>query len=98
MEAPISGKRVEEIAELAKINLSEQEIESFSNDLALIFNHLEKISQAEADQKILNKRRKETFFLTREDTAFKSDKNLLEKIINLFPEKERTFCKVPKIS
>lgn len=95
----ITKDQVKHLAELAKLNLDEKEIESLTQDLNKILNYVEKINELDLSNveplvSILEK------LNLRDDKVFESDSlepNSLNLIKENFPQKQDNYLKVPKI-
>ncbi len=93
----ISKEEVEHIANLARIELSEEEIGRLQRDLSSIvgyFNVLEKIDISNVDSKFTPSRKRNVY---REDLFKIKFLKDTEKLINLFPRKEGRHLKTKKI-
>jgi aspartyl-tRNA(Asn)/glutamyl-tRNA(Gln) amidotransferase subunit C len=89
----ITKEQIEHLAKLARLKLSEDEIEKLSQDLTKILAYVEKINELNLENiepltNILEK------LDLREDEPESKDNSA---IINNFPEKEDNYLKVPKI-
>jgi aspartyl-tRNA(Asn)/glutamyl-tRNA(Gln) amidotransferase subunit C len=89
----ITKNQIEHLAKLARLKLSEVEVENLSKDLTEILTYVEKINEINLENvepltNILDK------LDLREDNHQLTDNSL---IIENFPEKEDDYLKVPKI-
>jgi len=89
----IAKNQIEHLAKLARLKLSEDEIEKLSQDLSKILAYVEKINELNLENvepltNILEK------LDLREDEPESKDNST---IISNFPEKEDNYLKVPKI-
>jgi aspartyl-tRNA(Asn)/glutamyl-tRNA(Gln) amidotransferase subunit C len=89
----ITKNQIEHLAKLARLKLSEVEVENLSKDLTEILTYVEKINEINLENvepltNILEK------LDLREDNHRLTDNSL---IIENFPEKEDDYLKVPKI-
>lgn len=91
----ISQKEVRHIAELARIGISEKEVERYSKDLSSILDWIEKLKKVDIE-KI-----SEVSHISRMENSLREDKVKkfaeVEKIIELFPEKKERYDKVKSI-
>jgi aspartyl-tRNA(Asn)/glutamyl-tRNA(Gln) amidotransferase subunit C len=88
-------EKIENLIKLARLELTEEEKEKFSNDLNKILSYVEKIQSLDLDVEPLissglwmNDFREDEIFL---------DQEIVEKIIENFPDKEGRYLKVPKV-
>ena len=94
----ISRKEVLHIAGLARIKLSEKEIEKMQNDLSLILDYMAKINTLEDIKDTMP-----TFYSVetknqlREDEVISQDLETVRNIISLAPSKERGFIKTKPV-
>ncbi len=93
----ISKEKVKYIAKLARLALSEKEIERYQNDLSKILEYFEKLKEVDVS------RVKPTFHplkiknVFREDVETKKDIEKIKKLIELMPEKKDGYLKVKKV-
>lgn len=91
----ITKDEVKHIAELARIGVSEKDVEKFSRDLSVVLDWIEELKKADIEgiSEVSHISGMENF--VRED---KVEKFLeAEKIIELFPEKKERYDKVKSI-
>jgi aspartyl-tRNA(Asn)/glutamyl-tRNA(Gln) amidotransferase subunit C len=88
-------EKIENLIKLARLELTEEEKEKFSNDLNKILSYVEKIQSLDLNVEPLissglwmNDFREDEIFL---------DQEIVEKIIENFPDKEGRYLKVPKV-
>ncbi len=92
----IDKEKVKQIAKLARLRLSEKEIEQMQKELSLILEHFEKLKEVDT------LKTKPMFYpvelknVVREDEP-KKEKVEVAKIIELFPDKRNGFLKVKKV-
>jgi len=96
----ISKKDVRHIAKLARISLTEKEIEKFQKELSLILDYVEKlkevdISKVQATFHLIPKVTLEKGM--REDVAKKRDIEMLKRLIKAAPETKETYIKVKSV-
>lgn len=93
----ISKEEVRHIANLARIELSEEETEKLQRDLSSIvdyFNILKRVDISNVDSSFTPSRKKNA---SREDLFKEMSLKDIEKLINLFPKKEGRHLKTKKI-
>jgi aspartyl-tRNA(Asn)/glutamyl-tRNA(Gln) amidotransferase subunit C len=88
-------EKIENLIKLARLELTEEEKEKFSNDLNKILSYVEKIQSLDLDvEPLISSGLWMNDF--REDEVF-LDQEIVEKIIENFPDKEGRYLKVPKV-
>ena len=92
---PLSKEQVEHIASLARLKLSPKEIEKFTNDLTVILDYVEQLTEVDTEGVELKDQ-----FITAEN-VFREDKSRKslsrdEALANA-PDKDEEFFKVPKV-
>jgi len=93
----ISKEKVKHIAKLARLALSEKEIENYQKGLSKILEYIEKLKEVDVSGiepvfhplKIKN--------VMREDVEVKKEINQIKKLIELMPEKKEGYLKVKKV-
>jgi aspartyl-tRNA(Asn)/glutamyl-tRNA(Gln) amidotransferase subunit C len=93
----IGKEEVKHIAKLARLGLSEKEIEKYQKELSKILDYIEKLKEVNVSNikatfhplKIKN--------VVREDAQLKKDINDIKKLIELMPERKGEYLKVKKI-
>jgi aspartyl-tRNA(Asn)/glutamyl-tRNA(Gln) amidotransferase subunit C len=93
----ISKEKVKHIAKLARLALSEKEIENYQKELSKILEYIEKLKEVDVSGiepvfhplKIKN--------VMREDVEAKKEVNQIKKLIELMPEKKGGYLKVKKV-
>jgi aspartyl-tRNA(Asn)/glutamyl-tRNA(Gln) amidotransferase subunit C len=93
----ISKEKVKHIAKLARLALSEKEVENYQKELSKILEYIEKLKEVDVSGiepvfhplKIKN--------VMREDVEVKKEVNQIKKLIELMPEKKRGYLKVKKV-
>jgi aspartyl-tRNA(Asn)/glutamyl-tRNA(Gln) amidotransferase subunit C len=93
----ISKEKVKHIAKLARLALSEKEIENYQKELSKILEYIEKLKEVDVSGiepvfhplKIKN--------VMREDIEVKKEINQIKKLIELMPEKKGGYLKVKKV-
>jgi aspartyl-tRNA(Asn)/glutamyl-tRNA(Gln) amidotransferase subunit C len=93
----ITKDQLKHLAELAKIEFTEEELESFLKDINQILSYVEEIQKLDLDQfepmigGILQK------LSLREDEIARAEPETKELILEQFPEKKDNFLKTPRI-
>jgi aspartyl-tRNA(Asn)/glutamyl-tRNA(Gln) amidotransferase subunit C len=91
----ISKEEVKHIAELARIGVSEKDVEKFSRDLSAVLDWIEELKKADIEGI------SEVSHISGMENSVREDKveKFLEaeKIIELFPEKKERYDKVKSI-
>jgi aspartyl-tRNA(Asn)/glutamyl-tRNA(Gln) amidotransferase subunit C len=93
----ISKEKVKHIAKLARLALSEKEVEKYQKELSKILEYIEKLKEVDVSGiepvfhplKIKN--------VMREDVEVKKQVNQIKKLIELMPEKKEGYLKVKKV-
>jgi len=93
----ISKEKVKHIAKLARLALSEKEIENYQKELSKILEYIEKLKEVDVSKvepvfhplKVKN--------VVREDVAIKKSVDQIKKLIELMPEKKEGYLKVKKV-
>jgi aspartyl-tRNA(Asn)/glutamyl-tRNA(Gln) amidotransferase subunit C len=93
----ISKEKVKHIAKLARLALSEKEVENYQKELSKILEYVEKLKEVDVfgiepvfhPLKIKN--------VMREDVEVKKEINQIKKLIELMPEKKGGYLKVKKV-
>lgn len=91
----ISKEEVKHIAKLARLDLSEKEIEKMQKDMSSIldyFDLLKKAPKANIEKKVVAKAN-----VVRPDVARIDHKEVAQKIIKSFPDKKEEYIKVKSI-
>lgn len=91
----ISKDEVKHIAELARIGVSEKDVEKFSRDLSVVLDWVEELKKADIKEISEVKHISGMENSVREDKAEKFLE--AEKIIELFPEKKERYDRVKSI-
>jgi aspartyl-tRNA(Asn)/glutamyl-tRNA(Gln) amidotransferase subunit C len=93
----LTKDQLKHLAELAKIEFTEEELESFLKDINQILSYVEEIQKLDLDQfepmigGILQK------LCLREDEIARAESETKELIVEQFPDKEGNFLKTPRI-
>lgn len=91
----IDKDTVKHIGDLARIDLDEKELESYTEQLAKIVSYIEKINELDLDNIPSALNPHEGVNVYRNDTASAFDN--IPGLINLFPEREENFIRIPKV-
>lgn len=96
--AEINKKSLEHLADLARLELSENESEKFLADLQKILNHFKELQEANTENVQPMTGGTVQKNVTREDEIFAEDHYAdAGKIIGQFPEHEKGYLKVPPV-
>ena len=90
----ISKKEVQHIAKLARLSLSEQEIEKFQKEFSSILDYIEELNKAD----LSDLSQEESF--VRDENVWREDepnKNKKEKLLEMMPETKDGYLKVKKV-
>lgn len=93
----ISKEEVKHMAKLARLGLTEPEIEKFQKELSSILDYIEKLKEVDIKNVEPTSHALKIENVFREDTVLKSDIEKVKKLIKAFPERENTFLKVKSI-
>jgi aspartyl-tRNA(Asn)/glutamyl-tRNA(Gln) amidotransferase subunit C len=93
----ISKQEIHHIAKLARLRLTQEEIERYQKELSKILDYIEKLKEIDVSDV------KATFHplkiknVVREDSISKKDIDEIKKLIELMPERKGGYLKVKKI-
>lgn len=90
----ISKEKVEHIAKLARMELSEEEKEKFTRELSSILDYVEQLNKVDVSK--VGERITESKNITREDTKYKIP-DTRYKLLKQAPSRKGDYIKVPKI-
>jgi aspartyl/glutamyl-tRNA(Asn/Gln) amidotransferase C subunit len=90
----ISKEEVQHIAKLARLELTEKEIEKMQKDLSAILDYFDLLKKAPKPEKI---GLRTPGVCTREDKILPRDASLVEKLIAASPDKKDDYIKVKAI-
>lgn len=93
----ISKEEVKHIAKLARLGLTEPEIEKFQKELSSILDYIEKLKEVDIKNVEPTSHTLKIENVFREDVAKKLDIEKVKKLIKAFPERKNTFLKVKSI-
>jgi len=91
----ISSKDVEKVASLAKLKLSEQELQKFTGELGSILQFVEKLDELKLDGIVATSHAVDISNVFRKDEAKPS--TILEDVFAQAPSQEDRLFKVPRI-
>lgn len=93
----ISKEEVKHIAKLARLGLTEAEIEKFQKELSSILDYIGKLKEVDIKNVEPTSHTLKIENVFREDVVKKSDIEKVKKLIKAFPERKNTFLKVKSI-
>jgi aspartyl-tRNA(Asn)/glutamyl-tRNA(Gln) amidotransferase subunit C len=93
----ISKKEVQHIAKLARLGLSEKEIEKYQRELSSILDYIEKLKEVDVSKIEPTSHSLRVENVMREDEINKKLKVKNEKLLELAPETKAGFIKVKSI-
>ena len=91
----ISKEQVKKVADLARIDLNEEETEYHAVQLEKILDYINQLEKINTDEIPCTTRAIEVINVTRDD--IKKDCENKDEILDLAPSREENFFKVPKI-
>ena len=91
----ISKEQVKKVAALARLELNEDEIEKHSIQLEKILDYIAQLEKIDTNEVVCTTRAIEVVNVLRNDV--KQDYSNKENILDLAPDREESFFKVPKI-
>tara|TARA_Y100001968_G_C19239550_1_gene658701 strand:+ start:211 stop:498 length:288 start_codon:yes stop_codon:yes gene_type:complete len=91
----ITSGDVEKVAKLARLNLSKDEIDSYTNQLEKILDYIEQLDSVNTEGIPPTTRAVEVINKVRDDKVDKT--TVREELLDLAPLREGDFFKVPKI-
>ncbi len=91
----ISKEQVKKVAELARIELNDEEIEHHAEQLEKIIDYINQLEKINTDNVPCTTRAIEVVNVSRKDSNKKFEEN--EALLELAPSREEDFFKVPKI-
>jgi len=93
----ISKEAVKKIAKLARLGLTEKEIEKFQKDLSSILDYFEKLKEVDISGVQATSHSIEIENVMREDDTEKIKPENQKKLMDLMPEKKESYLKVKSI-
>lgn len=97
MENKISLQEVEHIAELARIGLTKEEKERFSEELSDVLEYIEQLKEMDTENIEPVSQVTGLVNVVKEDVAVNCDEDTRKKIVANFPEKKDGCVKVKQI-
>ena len=91
----ITKEEVRKVAELARLELNENEINNHAEQLEKILEYIKQLEKIDTDEVNCTTRAIEVINVFREDNKKNSD--CIEEILELGPSREDQYYKVPKI-
>lgn len=95
--AQIDKKTLEHLADLARIKITEKEEDKLVEDLKKILNYFEELQALDTEKIPPMAGGTDLKNMTREDEINQDLAKSREALINLFPEKEGDFLKIPPV-
>jgi len=93
----ISKEEVQHIAKLARLGLTEKEIERFQKELSSILNYIEKLKEVDISEAEPTSHSIEVKNVMRDDEARNGEPGVRKKIMELAPETKEGYLKVKSI-
>jgi len=93
----ISKEEVKKIAKLARLGLSEKEIEKFQKDLSSILDYFEKLKEIDVSNVSATSHSIEIENVTRGDNIESIKPDTQKNLMALMPEKKESYLKVKSI-
>ena len=91
----ITPNDVKKVAKLARLEITENQLEIYSDQLEKILNYVSDLEKIDTNNIPPTTRAVEVVNITREDTI--QETNIREQILELAPQREGDFFRVPKI-
>ena len=91
----ITSEDVRKVAQLARLKLTEDEVETYTTQLEKILGYVVELEKVDTTDIQPTTRAVEVINVTREDSVFSSDSR--EDLLNLAPNREDSFYRVPRI-
>ena len=93
----ITSGDVRKVAKLCRLEIPEDDIEKYSNQLEDILEYIAQLEQIDTTNVPPTTRAVEVVNVFREDTVVSSSADIRDQILDLAPQREGEFFKVPKI-
>ncbi len=93
----ITSDDVRKVAKLCRLEIPEDDIEKYSNQLEGILEYIAQLERIDTLNVPPTTRAVEVVNVFREDTIVSSSSDVREKILDLAPQREGEFFRVPKI-
>jgi aspartyl-tRNA(Asn)/glutamyl-tRNA(Gln) amidotransferase subunit C len=90
----ISTQEVKNLADLAHLKLSSEEIEKFKTDISSILNYVDSINSVDIQREALED---DHINVLRDDVVINEPDQFSETLLEAAPEREGRYVKVPKI-
>ena len=91
----ISPEDVQKVAKLARLEIDEEDLKKYSNQLERILNYVAQLEKIDTEEVLPTTRAVEVINKTRKDIVEKS--KVREELLDLAPVREGDFFRVPKI-
>ena len=91
----INSKDVRKVAQLARLDLPEEDINTYTKQLEKILGYVAQLEQVNTTDIPPTTRAVEVLNVTREDTVINT--SVREELLDLAPQREGDFFRVPKI-
>ena len=91
----ITPDDVTKVAKLARLEIPEDELETYANQLEKILNYVAELEKIDTSNVIPTTRAVEVINMTRDDVVEKTD--VRNELLELAPHREGDFFRVPKI-
>ena len=91
----ISPEDVQKVAKLARLEIDEEDLKKYSNQLERILNYVAQLEKIDTEEVLPTTRAVEVINKTRKDIVEKS--KVREELLDLAPVREGDFYRVPKI-
>jgi len=93
----ISREQVEHVAQLARLDLSEKEIEKMQKDLSSILDYIEKLQEVDISGVEIEAASKNIEKIARKDVADPGSPEERKDLIGLMPEEKNKYLKIKKV-
>ena len=93
----ITSDDVRKVAKLCRLEIPEDDIEKYSNQLEGILEYIAQLEKIDTGNVPPTTRAVEVVNVFREDTIVSSSSDVRDKILDLAPQREGEFFRVPKI-
>ncbi|MBD3207894.1 MAG: Asp-tRNA(Asn)/Glu-tRNA(Gln) amidotransferase subunit GatC [Candidatus Nealsonbacteria bacterium] len=93
----ISREQVEHVAQLARLDLSEKEIEKMQKDLSSILDYIEKLQEVDISGVEIEATSKNIEKVARKDTVETGPPEERKDLIGMMPEEKNKYLKIKKV-
>lgn len=93
----ITKTEVRHIAKLARLGLTEKEIQKFQKELAGVLNYAEKLKEVDTGDVMPTIHSQQLKNIVREDRAKEEELAAVRQLVEMAPEKERGYIKVKAV-